>query len=107
MWPSIILLLLLFFVFLMLFFAFAQDILIIAVNALIIYLVSLRSVVEIKKGYQWQYTAGAILSALILFLWTNIFPLWQVTTFVFQAFIIAQAVKLLKKGFAKKTKRRK
>lgn len=107
MWPSIILVLLMTFVFLMLFFTFIQDAVIAAVNLLIIYLAGLRSSVEIRKGYDVNYIIGAILSAFIIFFWQNVFPLWTITAFVLQTFVIAQIVSLIRKIFARQTTQRK
>ena len=104
MLPSIILILLLFVVFIMLLLAFLHDILIVLVNGIIIYLVGLRAVVEIKKRQEFEYVIGAIVSALLISFFGNNFPLWAITTFVFQAFGIVQIIKLLKKTVMKKKK---
>lgn len=104
MWPSIILTILLFVVFLLLFFAFVQDIIIVGVNLVIIYLAGLRSIVEIKKGRQANYVIGAIISAAIILFWQNFFPLWEITAFVLQTFVIAQIVSLIRKIFARQNK---
>ncbi|GEM_PF-6861610 len=101
MWPSIILIVLLFTVFITLLFAFLQDIMIVLVNGVIIYLVGLKFTLEIKKRWE-DYAGSLILSALMLFSLNNIFPLWPITTLILQAFILAQVIKLFRKAAFKK-----
>jgi len=102
MWPSIILVILLFFVFTTLLIALLQDVIIVAINALIIYLIGLKAVVEIKKREYLNYLIGCVVSIIFLFAFRNVLPLWPITTFVFQAFILAQVIKMFKKTSKKK-----
>lgn len=105
MWPSIILIIMLFIVFTTVLIALLQEVIIVAVNALIIYLIGLRAIVEIKKGEHQNYLIGCMVSIIFLFAFRNVLPLWPITTFVFQAFVIAQLIKLFKKTSKKKKKR--
>lgn len=101
MWPSIILLILLFTLFITLLFAFLNDIIIVLVNGIIIYFIWLQFAVEIKTKWQ-DYAIAFVLSAIMLFSLNNMFPLWPITTFVLQAFVLAKIIKMFRKTTFKK-----
>lgn len=101
MWPSILLLALLFIVFLAILITFIQDVIVVAANAFIIYLIAIRFTIEIRRGQYQEYAGGAALSAVILLLVGNELPLWMITTFILQAFLIAQLIKIGRRYFNK------
>lgn len=98
MWPTIIGLFAFLFLVIIIGLLFAATILSLVVNGIIIYLVGLRSLREINKGWLQEYGIGAVVALIILILSGNPLPiLWGVTTWLVLAFLIAQLVRLVKK----------
>ncbi|MBI4142181.1 hypothetical protein HY484_04605 [Candidatus Woesearchaeota archaeon] len=75
-------------------------------NGILLYLVCLRSWVEIKKKHlEKEYAVAAVLSLLALFSWGNQFPLWLITTFLVQTFVLSYVVRFFE-GLLKPEKKR-
>ena len=68
------------------------DIILLAVNALILWMIALRSWAEIKEGKHYLYLIGAIASVISILLAGNYLPFWHVTTFAVITFAIVQVV---------------
>ncbi len=98
MWPQILLMVgalvaILFFGFL-----FINDMVQIAVNGVILYLVGLRAYVELTKHKRVQeYIIGFAVALVVITLIGNLFPLWKLTTFVVVTFIAAQLMRFIVK----------
>jgi len=60
--------------------------------------VGLRSLVEIKKKHvENEYVVAAVLSLLALYSFGNQFPLWWITSFAIQTFILSYVVRYFEK----------
>ncbi|MBI4141011.1 hypothetical protein HY485_04205 [Candidatus Woesearchaeota archaeon] len=106
MWPSLALILILMLVGLLIFAVFLPVLIELALNGILLYLVGLRSWVEIKKGFENEYIIAAILSVIALYSLGNQFPLWWVTSFAIQTFILSYVVRYFEKLFEPSNKRR-
>jgi len=79
-------------------FLFIGDIIAVALNGVIIYLIGLRSYVEITKYKRFeQYFIAALAALFIIWLIGNMFPFWKITTAMILMFLIAQAMQLLRR----------
>jgi hypothetical protein len=68
------------------------------INAVVIYLVGIRTVKEIDKGWVKEYLWGAIIGILILGFAGNVIPLlWHFTTWLTIMFIVAQVIRYAQK----------
>lgn len=77
---------------------FGALIITLLVNGVILYLVGLRSLKELNRGWLKEYGIGAIAALLlVLLLHVRVPLLWDVTTWLALCFIIAQVVHYVKK----------
>lgn len=93
MWPAIIGLAVFLVFLLMLGMLFATTVLSILVNGIILYLLCIRILTEVNKGWLKEYGWGALLAFVAIALLGNMFGIfWVVTTYVIFWFIAAQFV---------------
>lgn len=93
MWPHLVLVFFLLFVFVLLLTALLPLFIIIGVNCFLLYLAGLRIVTEVRKGHEQEFAISGVISAIILFWWGNILLfLWGVTTFVLQWLLFGKIV---------------
>lgn len=107
MWPAILVVIGFFLLFIMFLYVFLGDLVIITVNGIILYLILLRAFVELRKGKYAEYFVGALVSLTFLSFWGNFFPVWKVTTFVFQMFLIAHIIQFFKRSQSSKSRKHK
>ncbi len=94
-WPSIIGLLAFLFLLIIIGLLFAETVFHIIINGIVIYLVGLRSLVEINKGRLREYAFGLIIAIIIMYAVGNFIRLfWAFTTFLLVWFVSAQIVRI-------------
>lgn len=77
---------------------FIPTILELAINAAIMYLIGIRALKEINRGWLKEYGIGVIVGFIVLWMIGNIIPiLWKFTTWLILAFLTAQLVRQFKK----------
>ncbi len=68
------------------------------INAIVIYLIGIRSLKEVNKGWLKEYGIGIVVGLVALWLVGNVIPiLWPFSTWLVIAFIAAQFAHHLKK----------
>jgi hypothetical protein len=68
------------------------------INAIVIYLVGIRSVKELDKGWLKEYAWGAVIGILILAFAGNVISfLWHFTTWLVIMFVVAQVIRYAQK----------
>ncbi len=94
-WPSIIGLVAFLLVVVIIGLLFAETAFRLLVNGIVIYLVGLRSLVEINKGRLREYAFGLIIAVIIMYAVGNFIGLlWAFTTFLLVWFVSAQIVRI-------------
>ena len=71
------------------------DIILLAVNSLVLWMIALRGFTEIKEGKHYLYLISAIASVLSILIAGNYLPFWHVTTFAIITYAIVQVVILV------------
>ncbi len=90
-WPSIVGLLAFLLLLIIIGVLFAEIVFHIIINGIVIYLVGLRSLVEINKGLLREYAFGLIIAIIIMYAAGNFISfLWAFTTFLLVWFVSAQ-----------------
>jgi len=98
MWLNFFVIIGLFVAFLFFLYLFLADLITVAINGVIIYLIGLRVYAEIKKSrkHAEDYLIGCVIAALLVVLIGTYFPFWQVTTFFVITFFATQLMRLLR-----------
>ena len=98
MWLNFVIIIGFFVAFMFFLYLFIADVITVAINGVIIYLIGLRVYTEINKHKKLteEYLVGCIISALLVALIGKLFPFWQVTTFIILAFFATKTLHLIK-----------
>jgi hypothetical protein len=94
-WPSIIGLVAFLLLVVIIGLLFAETVFRLLINGIVIYLVALRSLVEINKGWLREYAFGLIIAVIIMYAAGNFVRLfWAFTTFILVWFVAAQIMRI-------------
>ncbi|MBI4148169.1 hypothetical protein HY490_02665 [Candidatus Woesearchaeota archaeon] len=98
MWPQLLMMILFLVGALFFLFLFINDIIQVAVNGILLYLIGLRTYVELTKykrfeAYVWGFAVALVAVTLI----GSLAPLWKLTTFVVVMFAVAQGLRFMRK----------
>jgi hypothetical protein len=97
MWPAIVGLFAFVLVMVLLGTLFLVPLVTIIVNAVVLYLVGIRALKEVNRGWLIEYCIGVIIGVIVVMLLGNAIPLlWKFTEWAVLAFIAAQLTHMLK-----------
>ncbi len=94
-WPSVVGLLAFLLLLIIIGVLFAKTVFHIIINGVVIYLVGLRSIVEINKGLLKEYAFGLVIAIVVMYAVGNFVRLfWALTTFLLVWFVSAQLFRI-------------